>query len=208
MYELMILSTLMREPAHGYSITRMMNDMIGPVLKVSHGSLYPRLRKMEQNGLIVATALEDQESKESEQARNVRTYAITDEGRRRFHELMMDTTGNPGEYSKLFWQKVGSLDCLHPVERLELIDHFQNYCQAHMLHLKAVTKQVIDGKAHYHDMSLVQSELTLHALRRSAAHWQVEIDYASSLREKLLAKMLSAKTDEASDLSAIVENMV
>lgn len=205
MYELMILSTLMREPAHGYNITRIMNDMIGPALKVSHGSLYPRLRKMEQEGLIVATA---QEGEESEQIRNVRTYAITDEGRRRFYDLMMDTSGTPGEYSRLFWQKVGSLDCLHPVERLELIDHYQNYCQAHALHLKAVTRQVIDGKAHYHAMSLAQSELTLHALRRAAAHWQVEMDYASSLREKLLAKMLSEQLDEASDLPINVGNVV
>ncbi|HLL79704.1 MAG TPA: hypothetical protein VKT25_09405, partial [Ktedonobacteraceae bacterium] len=93
-------------------------------------------------------------------------------------------------------------------ERLELIDHYQNYCQAHALHLKAVTKQVIDGKTHYHDMSLVQSELTLYALRRAAAHWQIEIDYTSNLREKLLAKMLSEQQDKESDLPVNVENMV
>jgi DNA-binding PadR family transcriptional regulator len=205
MYELMILSTLIREATHGYSITRIMNDMVGPVLKISHGSLYPRLRKMEQEGLISAAAQGDEGN---EQARNVRTYTITDAGRRRFHELMMDTTGNPGEYSKLFWQKACALDCLHPVEQLELIDHYQNYCQAHTLHLKATTRQVIDGKAHYHNMPLIQLELTLHALRRAAAHWQIETDYASSLREKLLAKILSGKNDEASNLPIPVENVV
>ncbi len=197
MYELMILSMLMRGPVHGYSITKVMNDMIGPVMKISHGSLYPRLRKMEVEGLITASA---QAGDEVEQSRQVRTYTITDEGRRRFHELMMDTTTNPGEYSKLFWQKACSLDCLHPVEQLELIDHYLNYCQGHALHLKAVTKQVIEGKAHYHELPMNQLALALHALRRAAAHWQVELDYAGSLREKVLAQVLAEDSNVASNL--------
>jgi len=205
MYELMILSMLMRGPEHGYSITKIMNDMIGPVMKISHGSLYPRLRKMEEEGLIVAST---QAGNQYEQGRQVRIYTITDEGRRRFQELMMDTSANPGEYSKLFWQKACSLDCLHPVEQLELIDHYLNYCQGHTLHLKAVTKQVIEGKAHYHDMPLAQLTLTLHALRRTAAHWQVELDYAGSLREKILAQALSESSAETSNLPVNVQHVI
>ena len=53
MYELIILSLLMREPIHGYLIAKIINDMIGPIAKVSHGWLYPRLAKLEQEGLIV-----------------------------------------------------------------------------------------------------------------------------------------------------------
>lgn len=40
MYELIILSLLMREPLHGYLIAKIINDMIGPIAKVSHGWLY------------------------------------------------------------------------------------------------------------------------------------------------------------------------
>jgi len=188
MYELMILSLLMRGSAHGYSIAKMMNDMIGPVMKVSHGSLYPKLRKLEEDGLITAT----EQEQDPQGTRQVRLFTITEEGRRRFHELMMDTASNPGEYSRLFWQKACYLDCLHPAEQLELIDHYLNYCQVHQLHLKAVTKNVVESKAHYHAMPIPQLELTLHALRRAAGHWQVEAEYASHLREKVLAKMLAA----------------
>lgn len=37
MYELIILSLLMREPSHGYLISKIINDIIGPIAKVSHG---------------------------------------------------------------------------------------------------------------------------------------------------------------------------
>lgn len=190
MYELMILSLLMRGPMHGYSIAKIMNDMIGPVLKVSHGSLYPKLHKLEEDGLISAS---EDSGDGQENGRPVRIFAITEDGRNRFHELMMDTTSNPGEYSRLFWQKVCYLDAVHPAEQLELIDHYLNYCQVHLLHLKAVTKSVIENKAHYKALTLPQLELTLHALRRATSHWQVEAEHAGSLHDKVMAKALTGE---------------
>jgi len=187
MYELIILSLLMREPIHGYLISKIINDIIGPIAKVSHGWLYPRLSKLEEEGLIVAS-LEGDEEKKGE--RKLRTYHITEDGRKRFHELMMDTTSNPGEYSKFFWQKVSFLAYLHPAERLHLIDHYINYCQTHILHLKDQAKNLVEGKVQYHTMDISQLEATLHVLRRSTSHWQVDLDYANSLREKEMALAL------------------
>jgi len=188
MYELIILSLLMREPIHGYLISKIINAMIGPIAKVSHGWLYPRLAKLEQDGLIV-TSLEGDEEKKGE--RQLRTYHITEDGRKRFHQLMMDTTSNPGEYSKFFWQKVSFLEYLHPAERLHLIDHYINYCQTHILHLKAQAKNLVDGEVQYHAMSIIQLEATLQVLRRSTSHWQVDLEYANSLREKEMAQALT-----------------
>jgi DNA-binding PadR family transcriptional regulator len=103
MYELIILSLLMRGPIHGYLIAKIINDLIGPVAKVSHGWLYPRLAKLEQEGLIGASVEPKQEHQGD---RQLHTYEITEAGRKRFHQLMMGTTSNPGEYTKFFWQKV------------------------------------------------------------------------------------------------------
>ena len=188
MYELIILSLLMREPIHGYMISKIINDIIGPIAKVSHGWLYPRLAKLEQEGLIAAS-LEGDEGKQGE--RQLRTYQITEDGRKRFHQLMMDTTSNPGEYSKFFWQKVSFLAYLHPAERLHLIDHYINYCQTHILHLKAQAKNLVEGKVQYHAMDITQLEATLHILRRLTNHWQVDLEYTNSLREKELALALA-----------------
>ena len=191
MYELIILSLLMREPIHGYLISKIINDIIGPLAKVSHGWLYPRLAKLEQEGLIV-NLYEGEEEKKGE--RQLRTYKITGEGRKGFHELMMDTSSNPGEYSKFFWQKVSFLEYLHPAERLHLIDHYINYCQTHILHLKDQAKNLVEGKVQYYALDLTQLEATLHVLRRSTSHWQVDLEYANNLREKEMALALNEPT--------------
>src|SRR5438552_14227822 len=188
MYELIILSLLMRGPIHGYLISKIINDIIGPIAKVSHGWLYPRLAKLEQEGLIVAS-LEGDKEKQGE--RQLRTYQITEAGRKRFHQLMIDTTSNPGEYSKFFWQKVCFFEYLHPAQRLHLIDHYINYCQTHILHLKAQAKNLVEGEMQYHAMDMAQLEATLHILRRSTNHWQVDLEYTNSLREKELALALA-----------------
>ncbi|MGZ3630508.1 MAG: PadR family transcriptional regulator [Ktedonobacteraceae bacterium] len=191
MYELIILSLLMREPIHGYLISKIINDIIGPIAKVSHGWLYPRLAKLEQEGLIV-TSSEGEEVKKGE--RQLRTYQITEKGQKRFHELMMDTSSNPGEYSKFFWQKVSFLEYLHPAERLHLIDHYLNYCQTHILHLKDQAKNLVEGKVQYYTLDISQLEATLHVLRRSTSHWQVDLEYATNLRENEMALALNEPT--------------
>ena len=191
MYELIILSLLMRGPIHGYLIAKIINDLIGPVAKISHGWLYPRLAKLEQEGLIGAYIEAEQEHQGD---RQLHTYAITEAGRKRFHHLMMDTTSNPGEYTKFFWQKVCYLEFLYPAERLHLIDHYINYCQLHILHLKAQAKYLVEGEMQYQALDLVQLEATLHVLRRSTSQWQVELEYANSLRDKEMAQALSKTT--------------
>jgi len=80
---------------------------------------------------------------------------------------------------------------LHPAERLHLIDHYINYCQAHILHLKAQAKKLVEGETQYQVMSLAQLEATLHVLRRSTSQWQVDLEYASSLREKEMTRALT-----------------
>ncbi len=188
MYELIILSLLMQGPTHGYLIAKIINDLIGPVARVSHGWLYPRLAKLEQERLIAASV---EANKEHQGERQLRTYEITEAGRNRFHQLMMDTTSNPGEYAKFFWQKVCYLEYLHPAERLHLIDHYINYCQMHILHLKAQAKNLVEGETQYHAMDIAQLEATLHVLRRSTSQWQVDLEYATSLREKEMARALT-----------------
>ncbi len=89
MYELIILSFLRRWPMHGYVMVKIINDMIGPFAKASIGRLYPLLTKLEGEGLIVVA--DDTPGRQARDRRQ-RTYQITEAGRARFHQLMMDTT--------------------------------------------------------------------------------------------------------------------
>ena len=59
MYELIILSLLMRMPMHGYLIVKITNDQIGPWAKISSGTLSTILNKLEQTGLIAVISPEN-----------------------------------------------------------------------------------------------------------------------------------------------------
>ena len=83
MYELIILSHLMLQPAHGYMIASIINDMIGPYARISNGRLYPLLAQMEKSGLIKPYS---EASAGQQSDRQLRTYEITEAGRKRFYE--------------------------------------------------------------------------------------------------------------------------
>ncbi|HZS77058.1 MAG TPA: helix-turn-helix transcriptional regulator [Ktedonobacteraceae bacterium] len=195
MYELIILSLLMRYPMHGYLIAKIINDIIGPYAKVSNGRLYPLLSKLEQEGLI-ATYIDATQTRKGE--RTQRQYQITEEGRKRFHDLMMDTTSNPGDYQKLFLQKVAVLEFLKSGERLYLIDHYINYCQAHVLHLVAEAEDY-EKKGREYSVSTYQYEATLEVMRHRADQWLHEAQWARELREKEMLRIEASEhtTSEA-----------
>jgi len=52
MYELVVLSQLMRWPMHGYLIMKITNDVIGPWARISSGTLSTILKRLEQTELI------------------------------------------------------------------------------------------------------------------------------------------------------------
>ncbi len=183
MYELLILSILMGMIAHGYLIASIINDIIGPYARLSNGRLYPLLSKLEELGMIVAVK---KTSKNVKGDRNLRGYEITDSGRKRFHELMMDTTSNPGEYRQIFLQKVSVLRFLKPAERLFLIDHYINFCQAHILHLIAEREDFVANKGF--ELGPAYLSATLNVMQHLIDQWQLELDWARSLREQELSQ--------------------
>ncbi|HXZ03294.1 MAG TPA: PadR family transcriptional regulator [Ktedonobacteraceae bacterium] len=190
MYELIILSHLMRQPAHGYMIASIINDMIGPYARISNGRLYPLLLKLEKSGLIVPYT---QASASQQSDRQLRTYEITEAGRLRFHELMMNTTSNPGEYQKIFLQKVSMLEFLKPSERMRLLDHYINYCQAHVLHITAEADDFAQQSPNWGtEWGPNRIKATLDVMQHMVDQWQLELDWAKALREQELARIESS----------------
>jgi DNA-binding PadR family transcriptional regulator len=193
MYELIILSQLMLHPAHGYMIASIINDMIGPYARISNGRLYPLLSKLEKSSLI-APYTDAPVGQQSD--RQLRTYQITEVGRKRFHELMMDTTSNPGEYQKIFLQKVSMLEFLKPSERLRLIDHYINYCQAHVMHMTAEADDLVQRSPDWGpDWGPARLKAVLDVMQHTVDQWQVELDWARTLRERELARVESSDSE-------------
>src|SRR5262245_45987167 len=101
MYELIILSLLMRGATHGYVIAGVVNDVIGPFARASNGRIYPLLAKLAAEGLIAVS-----EEATSVGGRLSRSFSITEAGRARFRQLMLDTSATPRVYRDLFAFKV------------------------------------------------------------------------------------------------------
>lgn len=129
-YELVVLGTLMEGPFHGYLIAKIVQNILGPYGKMSAGRLYPLLAKLEAAGIVQAESEGGVASSPGQRSHvPSRGYQITDAGRARFHELMLNTTSYLGDYQKLFLQKVTYFSSLSPTDRRHLIDHYRGYCQ-------------------------------------------------------------------------------
>src|SRR6201998_1356300 len=72
---------------HGYELRKRLTGLLGAFRAFSYGSLYPALRRMQADGLLAENAAPAR----TPGRRGRRVYHLTDEGRRRFAELVADT---------------------------------------------------------------------------------------------------------------------
>jgi PadR family transcriptional regulator PadR len=75
--DLLILQTLAVGPNHGWGIQQRIQQVSREALRVSQGSLYPALHRLEAAGLLAS------EMTASENNRRARMYTLTAAGRRR-----------------------------------------------------------------------------------------------------------------------------
>ena len=78
--DLLILKTLTLEPMHGLGISRRIEQTTRGVFQVQAGSLFPALKRLEQEGWITG------EWGESENNRRAKYYRLTTTGQRRLGE--------------------------------------------------------------------------------------------------------------------------
>ena len=74
--DLLILKSLVREPLHGWGLSKRILQLSDEVLSVQQGSLYPALHRLEQQGWIAA------EWKDTELGRRAKFYSLTPDGKR------------------------------------------------------------------------------------------------------------------------------
>ena len=173
MYELIILGFLMRSISHGYRISKIINNMIGPYAKVSSGRIYPLFDKLMREGFIDLVTGEGDSRH--------RQYEITEKGRQRFHQLMMDTTTNLGEYKKLFGFKFGFIDLLQPNEQIYLVEHYINYCQTHIFFMDGNMEELKQREAE----APINMWKTFSIMEHTKLQWELEIQWASKVRDEL-----------------------
>lgn len=77
---ILILKALVLGPAHGYAISRYIEDTAGDVLTIEEGSLYPALRRLQDRGWVTS------EWGVSENNRRARFYRISTAGRKHLRD--------------------------------------------------------------------------------------------------------------------------
>jgi DNA-binding PadR family transcriptional regulator len=178
MYEFLVLALLMLGPKHGYLIASIVNDMIGPYAKLSHGRLYPLLSAMEHQGLLEATSAHTG-------ARGQRVLRVTAAGRRRFHDLALDTEARPGDYQRLFWFKVAFFGLLSAEERRVLEAHYLAYCKAHIAHVGRELSEIEGALSDQGLIPVEEREGIAFAMRHAVAQWRLEIDAVERLGREM-----------------------
>ena len=78
--DMLILRTLILGPAHGHTIAHAIEQSSDDVLQVEHGSLYPALHRLENQGLVASFW------GTSENNRRAKYYRVTTAGRKKLQQ--------------------------------------------------------------------------------------------------------------------------
>ncbi len=146
MYELFVLGELMDGSHYGYLLREILGRLLGPFRHISWGVLYPLIRQLEREGLIVRDEKTDAGRSESIQGNQQRKqYRITETGQRRFLALMLETGDYTADYPELFLIKLNNLDHLTNEQQLVLLWHYRKYLQFEKKYLQEGQRSISDG---------------------------------------------------------------
>jgi DNA-binding PadR family transcriptional regulator len=118
MLELAILGLLKDRPMHGYQLSRELTQALGGFWRVSYGSLYPTLRRLERGGAIVSQPSDQPAA--GRRRKNV--YRITEVGESSFLELLQETPHDTQTEDTRFRVRLAFFRYLPPETRLRLLE--------------------------------------------------------------------------------------
>lgn len=120
MLELAILGLLKERPMHGYQLSRELSDAHGPFWRVSYGSLYPTLRRLERDGAIEAAPRDEVGAKGKGRRKTV--YRITERGEEMFLDLLQEAPHEGQAEDARFRVRLAFFRYLAPETRIRLLE--------------------------------------------------------------------------------------
>ncbi len=156
MLELAILGLLKEQPRHGYELKKHLAEVTGPFARVSFGSLYPALARLEAQGAVRAVdapaappvpatgslgaelAAFKARHGGARAARNRKVYEITGRGRELFDELL--AAGNASvDDERGFGLRLAFARYLAPDARLRLLERRRAHLVERLAQASAAT---------------------------------------------------------------------
>jgi DNA-binding PadR family transcriptional regulator len=131
MLELAILGLLKEQPMHGYQLSRELSESLGGFWRVSYGSLYPTLRRLEKSDEVEAVA-----SDETTVGRRKQVYRITEKGEQAFLRLLQETPHDNQTEDQRFRVRLAFFRYLPPETRLRMLERRRAYLEDRLSTIK------------------------------------------------------------------------
>ena len=162
MLELAILGLLKERPMHGYQLSRELGESLGGLWRVSYGSLYPTLRRLEREGAVEAVP-GDPAGPTTARRKNV--YRITEKGEKLFFELLQATPGDNSSEDARFRVRLAFFRYLSPDTRIRLLDRRRAYLEDRLGTIEDSLRSTSEGVDDYtlalmeHGRSATESDI-------------------------------------------------
>jgi DNA-binding PadR family transcriptional regulator len=179
MYELFILSKLMHRPIHAYLLREILNFAIGPFRRVSWGTLYPLMRRLEKAGYIIAS------NEDRDDPRGKRQYRTTQAGRDRFFELMRKPADHDADTRDSFRLKLGCFGHLKEADRRRILKDYRVCLERTLQHTAAMVERL----GQHADLASSESSFALLGLEHQRKLAQFEIAWIDSQIEHAVGKV-------------------
>ena len=129
MLELAVLGLLKERTMHGYQLFRQLTDTLGGFWRVSYGSLYPSLRRLERGGAV------EKVFDPEEVGRRKNVYRITQKSEELFLELLEEAGHETGEENR-FRVRLAFFKYLAPETRIRLLERRRAYLEERLSTIK------------------------------------------------------------------------
>jgi DNA-binding PadR family transcriptional regulator len=130
--ELAILGLLKDHPMHGYQLSRELTEQLGGLWKVSYGSLYPTLRRLEGDRAVEATT----GTGSTGGGRRKTVYRITEDGERLFLRLLEEPAQDGASEDARFRVRLAFFRYLPPETRIRLMERRRQGLQTRLAGVK------------------------------------------------------------------------
>lgn len=158
--ELAILGGLKEKPMHGYELKKRLTYLLGHFWKISFGSLYPALKKLESKNAI------EKAYSVKEKTRNRYVYRITPEGEDLFLRLLVETRKKSEITDEdKFSLRMAFFQYMEAEERLWLLEQRRNYLAEKLSEMRSQRKSRSKEPDSYrqvlfrHRQEIIQSDI-------------------------------------------------
>ncbi len=131
MLELAILGLLKERSMHGYQLSKRLTDTLGGFWRVSYGSLYPSLKRLERQGAV------EQVFDEQEVGRRKNVYRITEPGETLFRELLEEAGAEASGEENRFRVRLAFFKYLAPESRIRLLERRRAFLEERLATLRS-----------------------------------------------------------------------